>query len=413
MLHTSTADLDKMLVSEEFLANPYPTLRELRDVDPVHWSDTIGGWVLTRYDDMVTTFKETASFSNEGRLARAVEYLPAESRGRLQVFEDHYRTKGLLHSDPPDHTRLRRLVTKAFTPRMIDALRPRIQAIVNELFDEGLRDGGMDIIPGLAVSLPITVLAVILGTPVEDRVLFKRWADALLAFQGLNKPAESTLLRSQDTIVEMKAYLASLIRQRKVQPGEDLISQLVLAESEGDKLSEAELLNTCITLLVAGHETTTSLIGNGIYLLLANRGEWDKLKLDRSLLTGAIEEILRYESPVARQPRLMKQDAELSGHQIQKGQMVFQMLNAANRDPAYFEDPDSFDIGRKNNRHIAFGVGIHFCVGAVLSRAEGQIVFGTLLERAPAMRLVNEEPAWDLHKPNSRMLTTLPVAFGH
>jgi pimeloyl-[acyl-carrier protein] synthase len=411
MLEESTLEIDKALISKEFLADPYPILHYLREVDPVYWSDTIGGWVLTRYDDMVTTFKEPASYSNEGRLARAVEYLPDESRARLQVFEDHYRTKGLLHSDPPDHTRLRRLVTKAFTPRMIDALRPRIQAIVNELLDEGLREGGMDIIPGLAVVLPITVLAAILGTPIEDRRLFKRWADDLLAFQGVNKPAESTLLRSQDTIVEMKAYLTALIRERKGKPGEDLISQLVLAESEGDKLSEVELLNTCITLLVAGHETTTSLIGNGIYLLLSKSGEWKRLKDDRSLLPIAIEEILRYESPVSRQPRLMKSDVELSGKPIKKGQMVFQMLNAANRDPAYFTNPDVFDVGRKNNRHIAFGVGIHFCVGAVLSRTEGQIVFGTLLDRALEVRLVNEAPSWDLNKPNSRMLKTLPVAF--
>jgi cytochrome P450 len=411
MSRESTPAIDEMLVSREFLADPYPILRQLRQTDPVHWSDSIGGWVLTRYDDMVTTFKETASYSNEGRLARAVEYLPTESRARLQTFEDHYRTKGLLHSDPPDHTRLRKLVTKAFTPRMIDALRPRIQSIVNDLLDTGLRDGGMDIIPDLAVVLPITVLGVILGTPISDRVLFKRWADDLLAFQGVNKPSEKTLLRSQDTIVEMKAYLTALIRERKGRPGDDLISQLVLAESEGDKLSEAELLNTCITLLVAGHETTTSLIGNGIYLLLSNLSEWNKLQNDAGLLTSAIEEILRYESPVSRQPRLMKHDAELAGKSIQKGQMVFQMLNAANRDPAYFTEPDTFDVERKNNRHIAFGVGIHFCVGAVLSRTEGQILFGTLLERTPTIHLKNDVPDWDLNKANSRMLKTLPVSF--
>lgn len=411
MSEESTLAIDEMLISKEFLADPYPTLRVLRETDPVHWSDSIGGWILTRYDDMVTTFKETVSYSNEGRLARAVEYLPTESRARLQTFEDHYRTKGLLHSDPPDHTRLRKLVTKAFTPRMIDALRPRIQSIVNDLLDQGLRNGGMDIIPELAVVLPITVLAEILGTPVSDRVLFKRWADDLLAFQGVNKPSESTLLRSQDTIIEMKSYLTALIRERKGRPGEDLISQLVLAESEGDKLSEAEMLNTCITLLVAGHETTTSLIGNGIYLLLSNPLEWNKLKNDKTLLTSAIEEVLRYESPVSRQPRLMKHDAELAGKEIQEGQMVFQMLNAANRDPAYFTDPDTFDVGRKNNRHIAFGVGIHFCVGAVLSRTEGQILFGTLLERTPDLRLENDVPDWDLNKANSRMLKRLPVAF--
>ena len=407
----STTTFDEVLVSEEFLSDPYPVLRRLRDDDPVHWSPSIGGWVLTKYDDIISTFKNTERYSNEGRLARAVEYLPAESRLRLRTFEEHYRTKGLLHSDPPDHTRLRKLVTKAFTPRLIDAMRPRIQEIVDELLEVGLCNGGMDVIPDLAVALPITVLAEILGAPLSDRSLFKRWADSLLAFQGINKPQQNVLECAQATLIEIKAYLVDLVAEVRSRPGKDLISELVKAESEGDKLSEAELLNTCITLLVAGHETTTSLIGNGTYLLLSHAQQWNRLKSEPSLLSSAIEEILRYESPVARQPRLMKHDAQLSGKHIKKEQVVFQMLNAANRDPDYFADPDTFDIGRQQNRHIAFGSGIHFCVGAILSRTEGQIVFDTLRNRAPSMRLVNDVPAWDLKKPNSRMLKTLPVMF--
>ena len=406
------AELDSLLVSSEFLADPYPILHRLREEDPIHWSDSIGGWVLTRYDDIVVTFKEVSNYSNEGRLARAVEYLPSESRNRLKTFEDHYRTKGLLHSDPPDHTRLRTLVTKAFTPRLVEAMRPRMQAIVNEILDSARRDGGMDVVKDLGVTLPITVLAEILGAPVSDRTLFKNWADHLLSFQGVNKPGEDILLNAQQALVEIRSYLTALVRERRRRPGQDLLSQLVAAESEGDRLSEAELLNTCITLLVAGHETSTSMIGNGIYLLLRNQREaWNRLQNDPSLLTPAIEEILRYESPVARQPRLMKQDVELGGKQIRKGQMVFQMLNAANRDPAYFTDPDCFDIQREKNRHIAFGLGIHFCVGAVLSRTEGQVVFQTVMRCAPGLRLADEHPDWDLRKPNSRMLRTLPVWF--
>ena len=411
MKDSSATTFDEVLVSKAFLADPYPVLQQLREEDPVHWSESIGGWVLTKYDDIIVTFKETERYSNEGRLARAIEYLPAESKARLRTFEDHYRTKGLLHSDPPDHTRLRKLVTKAFTPRLIEAMRQRIQDIVNELLDGGLRDGGMDIIPNLAVALPITVLAEILGAPPADRHLFKKWADSLLAFQGINKPGEDILQRAQGTLVEIKAYLIDLVRKTRGRPGEDLISQLVMAESEGDKLSEAELLNTCITLLVAGHETTTSLIGNGTYSLLSHPDEWHRLIKEPALLSSAIEEILRFESPVSRQPRLMKQDAQLRCKQIGKGQMVFQMLNAANRDPAYFTEPDTFDIGRQKNRHIAFGSGIHFCVGAALSRMEGQVVFGTLRERVPNMRLVDDKPAWDLGKANSRMLKTLHVVF--
>jgi cytochrome P450 len=263
----------------------------------------------------------------------------------------------------------------------------------------------------LAIPLPVTVLAEIFGVPKSDVGLFKAWADGTLAFQGVNKPAPELLERSQTAILEIRAYMGELIKEKRRQPGKDLLSELVAAESEGDKLSELELRNSCVTLLVAGHETTTSLIGNGLYTLLRHPDQWHLLQDDPSLLTSAIEEMLRYESPVARQPRLLKQDAEMGGKQMRQGEMVFQMLNAANRDPAYFTDPDRFDIRRDKNRHIAFGLGIHFCVGAGLARTEGQIVFSTVIERLPNIRLVEATPNWDLQKPNSRMLKTLPVLF--
>jgi cytochrome P450 len=358
---------------------------------------------------MVITFKDVSHYSNEGRLAKAVEYLPAESRAEFKVFEDHYRLKSLINSDPPDHTRLRGLITKAFTPRVVDSMRPRIQAIVNELLDSAQQDGRMDVIKDLAIPLPITVLTEILGVPKADISLFKPWADDILAYQGVNKPALEILRRGQKAILGIRAYLGELIKEKRRRPGEDLLSELVAAESEGDKLSQSELVNSSITLLVAGHETTTSLIGNGIYTLLRHPDQWQLLQDDPSLLTSAIEEILRYESPVARQPRLLKQDAEMGGKQMRQGEVAFQMLNAANRDPAYFVDPDRFDIQRQKNRHIAFGVGIHFCVGAPLARTEGQIVFSTVMKRLPRIRLVEEKADWDLQKPNSRMLKTLHV----
>ncbi len=409
MPSSSLNALDESLVSKEFMEDPYAILRRLREEDPVHWSDSIGGWILTRYDDIVITFKDTSHYSSEGRLAKAVAYLPDESRAEFKTFEDHYRQKSLIHSDPPDHTRFRGLVTKAFNPRVVEAMRPRMQEIVNELLDAGLQAGRMDIIKDLAIPLPVTVLAEILGVPKSDIPLFKGWADDIIAFQGVNKPPVETLRRTQEAILEIRAYLGKLLKEKQRHPGEDLLSELAAAESEGDKLSETELVNTCITLLVAGHETTTSLIGNGLYLLLRHPEQWQLLQTDPSLLTSAIEEILRYESPVARQPRLMKQDAEMGGKQLRQGELVFQMLNAANRDPAYFDDPDRFDIRRQKNRHIAFGLGIHFCVGALLARTEGQIVFSTVMRRLPNLRMVEEKPDWDLHKPNSRMLKTLPV----
>jgi cytochrome P450 len=409
MPSTSERTLDDMLVSREFMEDPYPLLRRLRQEDPVHWSDSIGGWILTRFDDMMVTFKDTAHFSNEGRLAKAVAYLPPETRIRFKTFEDHYRQRSLIHSDPPDHTRLRSLVTKAFNARVVEGMRPRMQEIVNEAFDAALQAGGMDVIKDLGVPLPVTVLAEILGVPKADVHLFKGWADGLLAFQGLNKPSVEVLQRAQDAILGIREYLGALLKEKKIHPGEDLLSELAAAESEGERLSETELLNTCITLLVAGHETTTSLIGNGIWALLQHPEQWQLLKDDPALLPSAIEEMLRFESPVARQPRLMKQEAEMGGKQLRPGEMVFQMLNAANRDPEYFTEPDRFDIRRQKNKHIAFGFGPHFCVGALLARTEGQVVFSTLLARLPHARLVHEKPDWDIHKPNSRMLKTLPI----
>ena len=250
-----------------------------------------------------------------------------------------------------------------------------------------------------------------MGVPASDKELFKEWSDSLLAFQGVNKPSLEILELAQKTLIEIRSYLTDLARKRKKHPGSDLLSQLSLAESEGDRLSEAELVNTCITLLVAGHETSTSMLGNGIYSLLAHEKEWRLLQNDHSLLPSAIEEILRYESPVSRQPRLMKRDFELGGKQLKQGQMVFQMLNAANRDPQYFSDPENFDIRREKNKHVAFGWGIHFCVGAGLSRTEANIVFKIILERFPKLRLVKQRGDWDVRKRNSRMLRSLWVEF--
>jgi hypothetical protein len=409
MSEISLASLDELLVSKEFFEDPYPILHWMREREPVYWSDSIGGWILTRYDDILTTFKDVSRYSSEGRYGKAVEYLPPEIRARFNAYEEHYRHKSLTHSDPPDHTRMRALIAKAFTPAMVEAMRPRIQTIVNELLESGMRQGRMDFIKDLAIPLPVTVIAETFGVPKTDLNLFKGWADDMLASQGVNKPAVPLLERSQKALVETRAYLTDLIKETRLRPRRDLLSDLVAAESEGDKLSEPELLNSCITLLVAGHETTTALTGNGIYTLLRHRDQWQLLQNDRSLLPSAIEEILRYESPIIRQPRRMNCVVEIRGKQVGEGELVYQMLSAANRDPNYFEDPDRFDIRRQNNRHLAFGFGIHFCIGAALARTEGEIVFSTILERLPRICLVEEKPDWDLRKPNVRLLRTLPL----
>lgn len=408
---TASSDLEARLVSSEFIENPYFLLHELRSRAPVYWSEAIGGWLLTRYDDILLSFKNTDSFSNENRLGKAVEYLPPEKRANYKSFENHYATKGLLHSDPPDHTRLRSVVVKEFTPTVVEQMRPRMQEVVNSLIDAVEKKGEMDIVSDFAAALPIGVIAEILGVPPSDRHLFKKWTDAILSFQGVNKPSEADLSRAQTGLLEIRPYLINMINERRTHPRQDLMSKFVAAEAAGNRISESELINTCVTLFTAGHETTLSLISNTIYTLLSHPDQLELLRKQPELLKATIEESLRYESPVSRQARLMKTDAELGGKQLKKGQMVFQMLGAANRDPAYFVDPDKFDIQRENNRHIAFGQGAHFCVGSTLARTEGFVAVGTLIKRLPRLRLLDPRPSWDIGKRNSRVLHTLPVAF--
>ncbi len=408
---TINANFEELLVSPEFVANPYPVLHRLREEAPVYWSDGIGGWLLTKYDDILVSFKETAYFSNEHRLGKAVEYLPPEKRAKFKPFEDHYATKGLLHSDPPDHTRLRALVTKEFTVTIVEKMRPRIQEVVDGLLDAAEEKGEMDVVPDLAAALPVTVIAEILGVPPADRHLIRKWTDDILRFQGVNKPSEADLSRAQDALMELRPYVQSMIDERRGQPRGDLMSKFVAAESDGQRLSAAELINTCVTLFTAGHETTLSLISNTIYTLLAHPDQFRLLQNNPGLLESTIEESLRYESPVSRQSRLMKSDTELAGKKLGQGEIMFQMLNAANRDPAYFTDPDKFDIQRKKNRHMAFGQGIHFCAGAALSRAEGFIAVGTAIKRLPKLRLIDDKPDWDVSKRNSRVLSSLRVQF--
>jgi pimeloyl-[acyl-carrier protein] synthase len=403
------SDIDAALVSADFVRDPYALLDVLRERYAVHWSGSLGAWVLTRYDDIVTTFKDVGSYSNEGRLARAATYLP-EPRAELTAFDAHYKTKGLLHSDPPDHTRMRRVLAPAFSPRAIDRMRPRIQHIVDQLISHVEPQNHMDVIQDLAFALPATVLADMMGVPVEQGPVFRVWADRLLGFQGINRPGRALLLAAQEALVEARAYLAELIELRRREPGQDLIS-LMTAEADGATLTDAEIINTGMTLLTAGHETTTSLIGNGLLTLLQHRDQWNELREDRSLVGSAIEEILRFESPVSRQPRLLTRDTVLSSRVLPKGDMVFQMLGAANRDPRVFPDPATFDIHRSPNRHLAFGQGIHFCIGATLARAEGEIVFQSVLERLPQIRLVEHVADWDAAKANSRVLRSLPVSI--
>lgn len=405
------SEIESRILSKEFDTNPYDILKVMREEAPIFWSESMGGWLITRYEDVIKTFKDTEDFGNANRLGKAAEYLPAASRERLSEFSRHYETIGLLHSDAPEHSRLRGLVVKAFNPGAIRAMKPRIQEIVDQILDVAAAKGEMEVIGDLAWGLPSTVLADLLDAPVESRMQFKTWADDLLAFQGSNRPTEEVLLKTQEALVSSKEYLTNLISERRKNPGEDLLSLLVLAESEGDKLTHEELLNTCITLLAAGQETTTALIGNMLLILLKDPTLLSQIREEPSLIPGAIEEIVRFESPIPRQPRLIRRDLIIDGIELKAGEIAFQMLNSANRDPNFFENPESINFRRQANKHLGFGLGAHYCVGAPLSRIEATIVLESLIWRFDDIRLLSKDIRWNITKRNSRVLESLNISL--
>ncbi|MCH8995266.1 MAG: cytochrome P450 [Chloroflexi bacterium] len=391
----------------EAQANPYPLYRQLREQDPVHRSELMDGWVLTRYDDVVAVLKD-ARFSANRRKARnrfAQQAVAMEEQAGPLA-----RANTMLSSDPPDHTRLRGLVGKAFTLRVVETMRSHIQEIVDDLLDAVQETGRMDIIQDLAYPLPVIVIAEMLGIPPEQRDTFKRWSDDLVATLGGPLVSPETLERGRGSAEEMGEYFHGVIEQRRREPKDDLLSGLIAAEERGEVLSEEELLATCMLLLAAGNETTTNLIGNGMLALFRNPDQFEKLRADPSLTESAIEEFLRYDGPVQGTGRVAKEEIEIGGQVIEEGQLAFCMLGAANRDPAQFSNPEDLDITRQDNRHIAFGFGIHFCLGAPLARMEAQIAFPTLLRRMPNLRLVDNDVEWG-GSFILRGLKRLPAAF--
>jgi cytochrome P450 len=389
-----------------FRANPYPFYHDLRTTDPVHWNEP-GFWMITRYADAASILQDARFGYPDRRTPEYTEYLIQQ--GQLSPLE-WLLSFWMISQNPPDHTRLRGLVNKAFSPRVVEALRPRIQAIVDGLLDAVDDKGGMDIMADLAYSLPITVIAELLGVPAQDRDRFKAWSDDLLGMIDI-VPDPEKLRQGEMSVQKFFDYFRELIAERRKNPQDDLISALVTVEEEGTQLNDHELLANLVLLLAAGHETTAGLIGNGMLALLRHPDELAKLRSDPALLRDAVEELLRYDSPVQFFGRNVLEDVSIDGKIIRKGQTVFIMPGAINRDPAQFPDPDRLDITRKENRHLAFGYGIHFCLGAPLSRIEGQIAIGTLIHRMKTLVLDMESVKWR-DSLAVRGLKVLPVTFG-
>jgi hypothetical protein len=376
------------------LADPYPMYRELLKHNPVSWSPVLEVWIYTRYEDVDTILTRPGMSADRRTGNNRFAQMQREQmeRDRTSPFN---RAPTMLTTDPPDHTRLRRLVSKAFTPRAVEDLRPRIQDIVNFLLDEAADAGEMDLVQALGYPLPVIVIAEMLGIPPEDRAKFKKWSDEIVATLGGPFTPQSVLDQAAVSISELVQYLSEVIADRRKNPRDDLISGLVMAEDEGNVLTEEEIYSTTMLLLIAGNETTTHLIDNGMLALLKNPEQAELLRKDPGLIRPAVEELLRYIGPVQMTGRVIKEDMELGGQQVKAGQSAMAVLGAGNHDPAKWgEDAHLLDITRNPVDHLAFGDGIHFCLGAPLARAEAQIAIATLLERFPKLKLAAEEPEW-------------------
>ncbi|GCE09458.1 cytochrome P450 family protein [Dictyobacter aurantiacus] len=395
------------VVDARFKANPFPFYAQLRAEAPV-FTVTLPtkqrAWLITRYDDVLSVLKDER-FAKDRRNAMTPEQLK-----KMPWIPPMFKPleRNMLDLDSPDHTRLRALVHKAFTPRLIEQMRDQIQALTDELLDAAERKGSVDLIADFALPLPLTVIGRMLGVPARDNPRFHRWTKAVLS-AGTNMNYVVLI----PSIMRFMGYLKKLTKERRAHPQDDLITALVQARDGSDQLSEDEVLAMIFLLLIAGHETTVNLIGSGTLALLEHPDQLEKLRGDPTLIKPAIEELLRFVCPVEMATeRYAREDIEIAGTTIPRGELVLAVIGSANRDASHFENPDALDITRKNNRHLAFGQGAHYCLGAPLSRLEGQIAITTLVQRMPGLRL-NTAPEQIRWRGGFilRGLEALPVSF--
>lgn len=385
-----TGEID--FTDEAVWANPYPIYRGLRETQPIYKS-TIDDetWLLFRYQDCVDVLRDARWSSNPAHR----EIVPGSTMDMRTAMADGPASV-LLFIDPPDHTRLRKLVSKAFTPRTVERLRGHIHELVDGILDDAQERGGLDIVADLGYTVPVTVICELMGVPLEDREMFGPWSsDASRLLDGMLEPDE--MMAGMMGAMNIINYFNDLYELRRRDPGDDLLSALVLAEEAGDRLTEEELRSMTILLFVAGHETTMNLIGNGMKALLENRDQMRRLGTDPSLAPSTIEELLRFDGPVHVTGRFATEPLEVGGQSFAKGDQVVVYVSAANRDPARFDDPDALHIDRPDNQHLTFSHGIHYCLGAALARVEGQVAISTLVNRFPDMELVTEHPRYREH----------------
>jgi cytochrome P450 len=355
--------------------DPYPVYRRLREDDPVHYSNVVRAWVLTRHRDVALALNDPR-FSSDRTTANKFKGGPRRSAGTFQI-------------DAPQHTRVRGLVTKVFTPKVIEAMRTRVEAVVDDLLERTADKDELDVIDELAYPLPMTVISEIIGAPASDREQFQRWGRELA-------PALDHVFSGgggSNVQTEMAMYFVEMLPQRRAEPRDDLVTALLTACDGEDRLTDAEIIEVLVFLLFAGHETTVNLIGNGLLTLLRNPDQLARLR-DENVERHCVEELLRYESPAQIVARTVATDIELDGQALRPGDSVVALLGAANRDPETFDDAETLDVNRSPNPHVAFGNGAHFCLGAQLSRLEARTAIPALVRRFPRMRLVSETADW-------------------
>ncbi|TMM15563.1 MAG: cytochrome P450 [Actinobacteria bacterium] len=390
-----TVSLIELMKEPAIRADPYPTYSRLQAMGPV-LPTVLGGWLLTRHADVFAVLRD-ARFSSSSRHQGGYDQLVEMARQLgLSDLQD-LMGRVMLFADPPDHTRLRRIVGQAFTGRAVEERRHRIAAIVDRMLDSMASDGGADLVEGLAFPLPVTVISDMLGVPETDHEMLRAWTAE--AVKALDPSDDMTVFfPAADAIRSLRTYFDELVSHRRHAPGADLLSALITAEDHGDRLTHEELLDTAVLLFGAGHETTVNLISGGTLNLLRHPDELARLRADPGLVTTVVEELLRFGPPVQMTARIATTDVELAGQRIARGTEVVALIAAANRDPDVFEDPGRLDVGRRDNRHLSFGGGIHHCLGAPLARIEGQEAIGRLVTRFPDLDLAEPDIEW---KPTS------------
>ncbi|HUS13093.1 MAG TPA: cytochrome P450 [Pyrinomonadaceae bacterium] len=401
------------LNSAEFLRDPYPVYDQLRMHDPIFWSADNDYWILTRYADIVSHIQDSRLSSN--RIGAHADRMPAAAKEHFRPFFGAV-SSWMLMIDPPDHTRLRGLVNKAFTPAVVENMRGLVQKLVDDQLASVKQRGRMDVMTDLANPLPAIVIAEMLGVPGTDQQQFKEWSDDIaMGLAGIDSARSKEEMfalyeLAQKSFLALAAYFREKVAALRLKPRDNLLSALIEAEERGDRLTEHELLANCVLLMIAGHETTTNLIGNGMLALLRNPDQKEALSLNPDLIVSAVEELLRYDSPVQKMGRVAMEGIDIAGQQIKQGQLVCFSFAAGNRDPDQFAAPAQLDIARKPNRHLAFGHGLHYCVGAALARLEGQIAINGVLKGLPEISLETEDLEWNRNL-SLRGLKSLPVVF--